>query len=748
MRSKKLSTLSGQSFGLELLENRAFLANTAFPTVGELSNPNNTVVRFQTNFGDVDIEMFDSAAPLTVANFLKYVRDGDYDRSFFHRLSRNNDGTDFVLQGGLTRLKNPSTTGELNGSTEATRAWESIPVDSPVQNEFNQSNLIRTLAMARLGGQVNSATSQFFFNLGNNSGLDNVDQGFTVFAKVLNDRSWNVITGISSAVTINTSLGSPFALGTNDGLPVRAGFTGNNVNDDQLVTILDAEIIKPQGVAAFYTYRYYFPEGFAGSTINEFLPLGNTGSATANYQVIIRSETRDAKPAGNADFWYRDKVVSTGTIAPNKRAGVTMSTFSNTAGNLVPKQGKPYGIEVWSTTPLAATLSHYDFGSSTFESFWQRPADVTGLTKWVLPDVQKGANIKDFPVWQSLSDLPATVNVKFVATDGATLTTTFSLEAFRRGGMDVSNYAQLADGRYSVEITSDRPIVAALTHYNTSNTLAKGGSTQIGETGNGASAGVLPGGEVKTSVSGSDTTVTSTDELSFYNVGSAAAVVTLIFSFNDPMTPDLTFTGNLSLFIPIGGRKTFDVSSDSGLRDTLAGKTYSITYRAANSVPVYATVLHLTKFSNTNTDNAATPFATTASTSHLFGEGFMNKNRAGVDLFETISVFNPNSAAFNAPGLEANVTVRFTFTDGFVLVQDFVVASGRRGELVLNNLQALKDQNASNRYYYSIEVVSDVPVIAQMAHYDLTLGGVQPSGGGITIGTQRNPILLSALGGP
>lgn len=746
--SKALRSAAGHIFGLEQLENRSLLANTAFPTVGELSNPNNSVVRFQTNFGDVDMEMFDSAAPQTVANFLKYVRDGDYDRSFFHRLAQNQDNSFFVLQGGLSRLKNPTTTGQLNGGTEETRSWESIPTDPAIQNEFNQSNLVRTIAMARLGGQANSATSQFFFNLSNNSGLDTVDGGFTVFGRVLNDRSWNVLTTITSTVTINTSLGSPFQFGQGDGLPVRAGFTGNNVNDDQLVTILDAEIIKPQGVAAFYTHRYYFPEGFAGSTINEFLPLGNTGSATANYQVIIRSETRDPRPTGNVDFWYRDKVVSTGTIAPNRRAGITMSTFASPNNNLVPRQGKPYGIEVWSTTPLAATISHYDFGSSTIESFYERPADISGLTKWVLPDVQKGAGIKNFPVWQSLSDLPATVNVKFIATDGSSQTVTFALEAFRRGGMDVASTASIADGRYSVEITSNRPIIAALTHYNTNDTLGKGGATQIGQTGDGAAAGVLPGGGVTTTGTGQDTVVTSTDELSFYNVGTTAAVVTLLFTFNDPNANDVTFTSNQFLFIPIGGRRTFDISSDSGLRDTLAGKTFSITYRVGNGAPVYATVLHLTKFNATNTDNAATPFAQSAATSHLFGEGFMNGNRAGTDLFETISVFNPNSAAFNAPGVEANVTVRFTFTDGFVLVQDFIVASGKRGELVLNDLQALKAQNANNRFFYSIEVVSDVPVIAQMSHYDLTLGGVQPSGGGITIGTQRNPILLTALGGP
>jgi peptidyl-prolyl cis-trans isomerase A (cyclophilin A) len=78
-----------------------------------------------------------------------------------------------VLQGGGYKFVN-------NAVTE-------VPDDAPVINEFNRSNLRGTVAMAKLGGNPNSATSEFFVNLASNTGLDSDNGGFTVFAEVVND---------------------------------------------------------------------------------------------------------------------------------------------------------------------------------------------------------------------------------------------------------------------------------------------------------------------------------------------------------------------------------------------------------------------------------------------------------------------------------------------------------------------------------------------------------------------------------
>ena len=121
-------------------------------------------VIFNTNAGDIVVELLPNDAPISVENFLGYVERGDYVGTIFHRSVPG-----FVIQGG----------GFL--TTGAT-----IPLQPQITNEFGRSNLRGTVAYARQGGQVNSATSQFFFNVSDdNTFLDTVDEGFTVFGEVV-----------------------------------------------------------------------------------------------------------------------------------------------------------------------------------------------------------------------------------------------------------------------------------------------------------------------------------------------------------------------------------------------------------------------------------------------------------------------------------------------------------------------------------------------------------------------------------
>ncbi|QDU72450.1 peptidylprolyl isomerase [Mucisphaera calidilacus] len=128
-----------------------------------------SVARFETNLGVVHIELFDAEAPQTVANFKTLIGMGAYDSMFFHRLVYG-----FVLQGGGF---NVDLENQLLGYT---------PDVGNVVNEFGHSNVRGTVAMAKLGGDPDSASNQFFFNLGDNSlNLDNQNGGFTVFGEVL-----------------------------------------------------------------------------------------------------------------------------------------------------------------------------------------------------------------------------------------------------------------------------------------------------------------------------------------------------------------------------------------------------------------------------------------------------------------------------------------------------------------------------------------------------------------------------------
>ena len=136
--------------------------------VGQSSSAQ-TIVNVETNVGNFSIELFDTAAPATVANFLSYVNSGRYNGTVFHRSVPG-----FIIQGG----------GFLFDS--ATQSFPAINLDPAVVNEFSLSNVRGTLAMAKLSGNPNSATSQWFVNLSNNAeNLDNQNGGFTVFGRVI-----------------------------------------------------------------------------------------------------------------------------------------------------------------------------------------------------------------------------------------------------------------------------------------------------------------------------------------------------------------------------------------------------------------------------------------------------------------------------------------------------------------------------------------------------------------------------------
>ncbi len=125
-------------------------------------------VRFNTSLGEIDVLLLPGSAPATVQNFLNYVNKGTFNNSVFHRSVPG-----FIIQGGGF--------GFSGGS------FRTLAADAPVRNEFRTSNTRGTISMAKLGNNPNSATNQWFFNLADNSGnLNNQNGGFTVFGRVVN----------------------------------------------------------------------------------------------------------------------------------------------------------------------------------------------------------------------------------------------------------------------------------------------------------------------------------------------------------------------------------------------------------------------------------------------------------------------------------------------------------------------------------------------------------------------------------
>ena len=127
------------------------------------------MVIMKTSKGDIKIKLDPKSAPITVENFLKYVDDGHYNGTIFHRVIGN-----FMIQGG--------------GFTET---MEQKPTRAPIKNEAANGlkNEEGTIAMARTS-IIDSATSQFFINVANNGFLNYSAPnpqgfGYCVFGRVV-----------------------------------------------------------------------------------------------------------------------------------------------------------------------------------------------------------------------------------------------------------------------------------------------------------------------------------------------------------------------------------------------------------------------------------------------------------------------------------------------------------------------------------------------------------------------------------
>ena len=140
-------------------------------------------VVLHTNHGDIGLALDDGNSPATVANFLQYVRDGQYDGTLFHRVIPG-----FMVQGG----------GFAPGMQQK-------PTRKPIANEAANGvkNARYTVAMARTS-EPHSATSQFFINVADNAFLDYKGPspqgyGYCVFGKVV--RGTDVVDAIAGVPT-------------------------------------------------------------------------------------------------------------------------------------------------------------------------------------------------------------------------------------------------------------------------------------------------------------------------------------------------------------------------------------------------------------------------------------------------------------------------------------------------------------------------------------------------------------------
>ena len=195
---------SGTATGFTMTQIKAFTASTVTKNSTTYYNlaafnlspdTTNTTITFNTSKGAIDVTLLDSAAPVSVTNFLSYAQNNAYTDDLFHRMANlSGTGASQILQGG--QFTTNSVSGVVNSFTD-------VATYQPIANEFDASrpNAIGSLAMARTSA-LDSATSQFYFNLTDNtSSLGQTGNGYAVFGNVANSAS---LTNLQSFATSYT----------------------------------------------------------------------------------------------------------------------------------------------------------------------------------------------------------------------------------------------------------------------------------------------------------------------------------------------------------------------------------------------------------------------------------------------------------------------------------------------------------------------------------------------------------------
>ena len=243
-----------------------------------------TVVQLSTASGRFNFELFDDT-PISKANFLSYVNGGAYANTIIHRSVPG-----FVIQGG--------------GYTYSV-STSHIPVSAAIRNEFARPNIRGTVAMAKVGGNPDSATSEWFVNLADNrANLDNQNGGFTVFARVIGN-GMAVVDGIAALQTANITFSATVAL---ENVPVRSLTAGQTqLQLENLVPLNSATVIpiyptntgstavlafsatssSPAIVAASLNGSTLTLTPGAGGTANVSLTASDSNGSTATQTLLV-----------------------------------------------------------------------------------------------------------------------------------------------------------------------------------------------------------------------------------------------------------------------------------------------------------------------------------------------------------------------------------------------------------------------------------------------------------------------------
>lgn len=460
--------------------------------------------------------------------------------------------------------------------------------------------------------------------------------------------------------------------------------------------------------------RLYFPEGFTSPSVSEFVNLVNPNPWTVFYTVVLRYED-----GGETRSSVRP-------IAQNSRDGLTIS---RPLGNgqffreLDVRENTPYSIMIeWSQpgnlTPdqygniqtLGATLSHYDFGGSTGESFTETTAST-----WNFARVERDpGNVRDYVLFFNPNNFAVDVTLTWFDQFGNTGTLNrTNVGANRRDGWGIDDETTIPRGVVSVQLTSRATnnanqadfvgIVGSLTHYSLVGDQSA--FTYIGDPTGGSTKGVITD-----LVQGNG----ATGQLVLFNPNNEPTTVTLDASYLRAQLPSFTRT----VSIPARSQRVLN-GTDLGL---ITGQPVGIKYSASLPISANASQVQLGDADSSNgTALAGNRF--------FFGDGFINKNTAGSLYFESLYIYNPANVASNI-----NITLNFTAPDangGRDIADgtpDFIVnvPAGGFVEVKLHERAEILNTRFATpqgQTWFGVEASAVQPFVISMSHYDLFLGG-------------------------
>lgn len=442
-------------------------------------------------------------------------------------------------------------------------------------------------------------------------------------------------------------------------------------------------------------YAIYYPEGYANDRASTFVPIINASESPARVVVIARYENgvRDQVLYDSAtDDIDGDSLVD-GTIAPHSRTGLTITTPAKYADQTtLVRRDEPYSLEVRSSQPVAANLSHFDFGVSTGEAF----SNTTSST-WTFGEGYFGEGVNDFVVFYNPNPTTVRVTLTIYPETGAAAFTVpaFDLQGLRRGGWSLAN---LLEGRlpsgtpFGMRLISQGPIVAALTHFDTN---LQGGFGVLGTPSLGSTTGATPEGQLGISATSEFVTI--------LNTNSTAANVNFTFFFENGSAyrHNIVVAANRRSGFSVGALDNFPIGQQA----------YSITYES--DVPVAMTLPSFAQGEATGSE-----FSAQAATTWLFADGF--RPLAGDQVTEYLRLYNPTTSAltveitmdFNDGGTETfRRTLQPSAANEFN-IHDFVTGF-RRTEGTVPGVGS----------FYGIRIRAAQPIVAYMAHFDANFFG-------------------------